>query len=258
MRECALTIGSHTINAPATNIDFEYEFCMDTPSIIRAHIMNPSETTISEAKTENASVTIAAGYKNASGAMVNGNIVSENGMTYTQGKDSRLDITVMEGIPGWGTILSRSWTGPIDATDVINDIISSAGLTSSKIVLGENFSYQRSYSCQNISAGNALKAIAKDTRSTVFIRNGQVCFLSATEGYDTVFDLKPSTGLLSLQEKTLKYPITSLFQYKLGSGSIINLYDPDGRSTALRITKGKHTFTTSGQSYTTITEATQL
>lgn len=242
MRVCEMNIAGRLLSSPPMTLEFEYEFSASGVTNAKAKVINASPETIAVAK-KDAICTISAGYAADYGSVFTGVIEKSE---YAPGRDSVLSLSLVDKSERFAqTVINRAWKGPIKASQVIQDLFSIVGITSSKIDLASDINYERGFSSLNLTLRKALTNIAKDCGSQLFFRQGQCCILSPETGFSTAWELSPATGLLSATQTDKGYKIKTLFLYRLGSGSLVTLKRKD-TSVKLRVSKGKLVFSPKG------------
>lgn len=245
-RICEMNIGGRLLQSPPMTLEFEYEFSVKGISNAKARVYNPAPETVAVAQKDTA-VIITAGYEEDYGTCFTGNILK---FEYIPGRDSKLEMVLGDGTALWNSIIiSKSWTGPVIAKTVVSDLLSSVGVKAAKLEFTDNTNYERGISFNGVTLNKALTRIAKDTRSELYFRYGQICYLSPNKGYGTAFVLSPSTGLLTAGQTEKGYKIQTLFNYRLGAGSLVQL-EKDSGVALLKLTKGKHVFSPCGNTGT--------
>ena len=242
MRYGELNLGGRVLTAPPMNIEFEEEFSIYTKSTAKIKIFNPSKETVAEAKKKNVPVTMSAGYVEDYGTCFTGEIFKHE---FKAGSTSELTIEVSDRSDLWSSaIVNRSWRGPISATAVIKDLLSQHSLTG-RVDVTEDMDYSRGISFAGRSLSLCLKQLAKDTKSELFFRNGNVLIIAPKKGYQQGYYLSTQSGLLTYEETSTGYKIKTLFLYLLGAGSLAKLALSDGEID-IKVTKGTRRFSVYG------------
>lgn len=250
MRVCEMNVNGRVLTYPPMTLEFETEFSDRTPSQTKAKIYNPAPDTVAACEKRGTIyplITIKAGYQEDYGTCVIGEIVK---FEEKKGRDNVLELTVSDKTSLWSTaIINKSWKGMITAREAATQILRDLGVTPSEMVFGEEKVYQYGISFSGTSLRNAMERIARDTKSQFRFTNGQASFTKETAGSGTAFLLKYDTGLLEASKTNEGYKVRSLFMYKIKGASLLHIVKPE-LDVVLRVRKGKHVFSPSGQAYT--------
>ena len=237
-----LNLGGRVLPMPPMNIEFEDEFSIYTKSTAKIKIFNPAKETVSVAKKKGTLVTMSAGYEEDFGTCFSGMIYKHE---LTAGNTSELSIEVSDRSDLWqSAIVNRSFRDVIKASDVAKDLLAQHGLTG-RIEPAEDITYGRGISFAGRPLSVCLKQLAKDTKSELFFRNGNVLIIAPKKGYQQGYYLSAQSGLLSSEETSTGFSIKTLFLYQLGAGSICKLALSDG-NIDIKVTKGKRFFSVYG------------
>lgn len=253
MRVCEMNVGGIVLSYPPITLEFEVAFAINSPSKIKAKIINPSLETIQACKRKingYAPITITAGYAADFGTCVTGEIVKFE--EKKGGNDDILELTVSDAAWKWQNArINKSWSGRITAENVIYEILNDVGIVPAKVELAENTTYERGLAFVGMPLSTVMRNMAKDTKSEFFFRGGQAGFLSPTKGYGQAFVLTPSTGLLEANLTDYGAKIKMLFQYKCGPASLLTLKNGDAEID-FRVRAGKHQFSTAENAITEV------
>jgi hypothetical protein len=247
-RYCEFSINNRVLTSPPFTLEFETEFSVSTSNQTKAVIYNPSIETIAaceKKKKQNALITIDAGYEDDYGTCVAGEIIK---FEIEKKIDKILTLTIADKTSLWiSSIVNRSWKGSISAEDVIKNILNDVGITPAKIDLEINKIYSRGISFSGMSLRTAMKRLENDTKSDFFFKNGLAYFLkNQSSSSASVFYLSPASGLLSAKKTDKGYIVKSLFLYKIGAGSLVEVDGGDVQG-LFKVISGKNKFTSKGQ-----------
>lgn len=213
---------------PDLDIFFEGDFADDgDPNFYSCTIYNLSNDTISKIN-KNDAILINAGYGNNLGLATAGVITKVE--TTDEGVDKATIINIQDGSKEWlEANISETFTGPVDALTILNNIVSGIGLNLGSINLVNNIVYQTGKTVYG-KLSNVIRQIAeKECGSNVIISNGNIDINTATQGFETGFLLNESSGLLNKPTKIddkdsqAEYRIQMLFNANIKPRSIIQL-----------------------------------
>jgi hypothetical protein len=252
MRRCRMNINGRILDGPPMNLEFETTFSTGSSSQTKAKIYNPAPETIAaceKEKTKYPYIIIDAGYIADYGTCVAGEIIKYE---VKKGMDEILELDISDKSSLWNySMINKSWVGPISASSIISQLFRDVGITPGKIDLSEDVLYERGISFSGVSLRTAMLRIARDTKTEFFFKSGLAYFMKPNTTSGTAFFLSYDSGLLEAQKTNNIYKIKSLFLYNLGAGSLVSLEGADIKE-KLKVVKGKHTFSTSGNSITEI------
>ncbi|MCL2154191.1 MAG: hypothetical protein FWH53_00860 [Leptospirales bacterium] len=247
-RYAEFNIDNKVLTSPPFTLEFETEYSVSTSNQTKAVIYNPSDETIAaceKKKDTNALITIDAGYEDDYGTCVVGEIVK---FEIDKKIDKILTLTIADKTSLWtSAIINRSWKGSISAEDVIKNILNDVGITPAKIELEVNKIYSRGISFSGVPLRTTMKRLENDTKSDFFFKNGLAYFLKKQSASSTsVFYLSPTSGLLSAKKTDKGYTVKTLFLYKIGAGSLVEIDGVEVQG-LFKVVSGKNKFSSKGQ-----------
>lgn len=248
IREVDLKAGGKEFKGSDFTIDFRVPFSTSKePDISEVQIYNLSKDSISSIEAK-AYVILNAGYKGDIGNILSGKI--ENINTEWQGVDKITTIKVSDGGFEWrNTKVQKTYQANSTAKYIMSDLASMLGLEISEISPKKNITYQLGKSISG-SVELALKQLAKDTESKMYIHKGRLYIRDENKGTEIGFLLNSDTGLIGSPErieeenekkqKVIKYKVKSLLNHKIGVDSIIKVESRTINGT-YRVESGVHT-----------------
>lgn len=244
-----------------TDLDIEFEIPFDDdldPNLSVVSVYNLSANTRNQLK-RGKMLTINAGYIEDKGLILSGYI--DNTTSKLAGADRETVIKVLDSQPlDKKKTLQKSFKPGIKAEQILRDLAKSLGLSISVLKLPKNKVYSKGYAVDG-EIVKTMQDISKDCGAACYISRSKLYIRSLKQGDDHRFVLSSKTGLIGSPEYfeeekdgvTVKgYKIKSLLQYRMNTGSIIEL-QAVGVKAKVRIRKGKHIF--KGDSYYTEVEA---
>lgn len=213
-------------------------------------IYNVSDETIELARPKNNGkqkefklVTLEAGYKDNYGIVLAGEIydskVTKNGV------DKILELKCGGNLSKFGNFPINKTYNNKNTSYVVKDILKMAGFDSGGIIPETEILYT-SIVIKDLREG--LKRLAKDSSSELYISNNAIYF-KKPEASNEVVQLDFTSGLLQEPEKTdLGYNVKSLFNYRILQGNKVIV--KANKDYTLKVNRGKHNFSVSGQSIT--------
>lgn len=257
MRVCDMNIGGRVLTYPPMTLEFESDFSDRTPSQTKVKVYNPAPETVSACEKNGRTfplITITAGYQEDFGTCAVGEIIK---FEEKRGRDHILELSVSDKTSLWaGALVNKSWSGRISARDAATQILRDFGVTPTEIVFATEKSYENGLSFAGISLRGALERIARETGSRFRFSNGQASFLVETAGSGSAIVLGYDSGLLEASKTSSGFKVRSLFMYKIQGGGLV-VISRGGENSNVRVRKGKHVFSSTGQAYTEF-EATLL
>jgi len=251
IRDCEFVFGGRTLTPPLT-LEFVTTFKNKwVPSSTTAKIYNPSPETIAACEKTGSTfpeISIMAGYKKDMGVATLGEITAFK--ITDKGVDRILDLTIGDKTDKWvNSQVARTFPGGVTATLVATALISEAGLIPANIRPQVNKTYSRGISF-NTTFRKALKQIADDTESELFLRNGQVAFQEpATAGLFAPVILDPDE-IIKLDKTDKGYKCKTYYNYKIQAGSPVFVTQAEGFTGTIKASTGKSTFSTTGKTFT--------
>ncbi len=246
-RTCRVNLNGRVLTYPKLTIEFETRFATRGVQTGTLKIYNPSEETIAACEKQrgksNPFVFIEAGYREDSGTCFIGEMQN---FEHKKDKEETIEIKISDTTRLWTTArINQSFTGPINASQVIQSVLSSLDLKAS-IHLKIDKEYENGISFSNTSLQKAMGMLSRDTESDFFFRSGRATFLPQYQGVGRAIVLDKNTGLIKAN-KTGKhsYKIRSLFLYYIDAGSWVSLYN----DILLRVHSGKKVFSSFSDSY---------
>lgn len=238
-----LLLGSKEYSNKNIDIDFSVEFSNSPePNIHEISIWNTSEDTKALIK-KGLPVILTAGYGDDIGSIAVGTVGSFEVVRHDI--DNELKLLVGDGIESWlNQTVTRSYKANISAISVVNDLLGSFGLEVGKVSLGANITYTNGISF-NTTLNNAIKQVAKDTKSKFYIKNGVVFLVDESFNVTTGFLLNKDTGLIGTPERMdidgkEGWKIRSLLNHRLSTDSLLQVQSRSLNGN-VKVIKGKHT-----------------
>lgn len=237
-----LLLGSKEYSNKNIDIDFSVEFSNSPePNVHEISIWNTSEDTKALIK-KGLPVILTAGYGDDIGSIAVGTVGSFEVVRHDI--DNELKLLVGDGIESWlNQTVTRSYKANISALSVVNDLLSSFGLEVGKVSLGANITYANGISF-NTTLNNAIKQVAKDTKSKFYIKNGVVFLVNESFNITTGFLLNKDTGLIGTPEKIeidgkTGWKIQCLLNHRLSTDSLLQVQSRSFNGN-VKVIKGKH------------------
>ncbi len=250
-RYCEFDINGRVLTGPPFTLEFETDFSVKSSNQTKAVIYNPSGETIAACEKKKGvypPIVIDAGYESDFGTCVTGEVIK---FEVAKGIDKTLSLTISDKTSLWtSAMINKSWKGSVSSRDVIKQCLSLVGITAAKIDLEVEKIYSRGISFSGVPLRTAMKKLEHDTKSDFFFKNGQAYFLKEKSSSTvSAFYLSPGTGLLSARKTDKGYSIQTLFMYKIGAGSLVEV-DGDEVQGLFKAVSGKHKFSSKNQAGT--------
>ena len=238
-----LLLGGKEYSNKNIDIDFSVEFSNSPePNVHEISIWNTSEDTKALIK-KGLPVILTAGYGDDIGSIAVGTVGSFEVVRHEI--DNELKLLVGDGIESWlNQTVTRSYKANISALSVVNDLLGSFGLEIGKVSLGANITYTNGISF-NTTLNNAIKQVAKDTKSRFYIKNGVVFLVNESFNVTTGFLLNKDTGLIGTPERMdidgkEGWKIRCLLNHRLSTDSLLQVQSRSLNGN-VKVIKGKHT-----------------
>lgn len=249
-RYATLNIEGRFFAAPPFSIEFEQTLEIGKPTQTKAKFYNPAPGTIKKVepkitgkiKTYTEAI-IEAGYSGNYGTAVIGQIHDYE--VEQDGCDVILNMTIGDITEEFNNrLICKPWKN-VKASTILKDIMSSHTTIKSKINLGTDINY-RTFVTRNFK--EALKKITADTKSQFYFSNGILIIEPKTAvNKKEVMYISPESGLIGRIAKNKDgYKFKTLFFYQIQLGDIVMIKDSKTEKTAVKIAKGKKSFSSFG------------
>lgn len=248
LRKVQLTAGDKEFNGEDFEIDFSVPFSTSKdPDVSEVTIYNLSQSSIAAIKSK-AYVILNAGYKGDVGNILSGKI--EGIETVWEGVDKATKIKVSDGGFEWrNTRINKTYAPGSTAKYIMQDLSNLLGLEVVEVSPEKDITYQLGRTVSG-HVETALKGLAKDTDSKMYISKGKLYIRNKGKGTQTGFLLNSDTGLIDSPErieeegkkgkKIIKYKIKCLLNHKISTDSIIKVESRTINGT-YRVESGRHT-----------------
>lgn len=225
-RNLKLIAGDKEFDGENFDIEFSVPFSnSEDPDISEIVIYNLSKDSISSIK-DKAYTILNAGYGDDIGAILIGNIESVE--TDTKSVDKKTTIKVSDGGIQWrnGTI-KKTYKANTKASYIMKDLSPLLGLEVVEINPKKDIVYKRGKAVDG-KIEKILKALAKDTKSKMFISKNKLYIRDKLKGNVTGFELNKETGMVGSPEKIVedeetKYKVSCLLNHNITTDSIIDI-----------------------------------
>jgi hypothetical protein len=226
-RRIEVIIGNKVLVYPPLIINFELPFTDDEKENTgNITIYNLSKDTIDLVK-KDAPLVLKSGYRDNIGTI--GVFAVKEAYSRLEGIDKALVITVGEENSLWKTTkINRTWTAGVKASQIINDIVQSLGLTVASLTLAVDRQYPRGKTFFK-TAKLALSELVADCKSSMRYSRGTLYITPIGQGKATGFVLNKTSGLVGSPEKVVDsdgkvtWKVVSLMNYQIEVGTIIKV-----------------------------------
>ena len=248
IREVDLKAGGKEFKGSDFTIDFRVPFSTSKdPDISEVQIYNLSKDSISSIQSK-AYVILNAGYKGNIGNILSGKI--ENIFTEWQGVDKITTLKISDGGLEWRNAkIQKTYQAGSTSKYIMSDLASMLGLEIAEINPKKDITYQLGKTVSG-SIEQALKRLAQDTDSKMYIDKGRIYIRDGKKGTETGFLLNSDHGLTGSPEKIeeesekgkkiVKYKVQSLLNHKISTDSIIQIQSKTVNGN-YRVESGIHT-----------------
>jgi len=248
IRKVTLDAGGRQFDGEDFTIYFSVPFSSETPEpdISEIEIYNLSDSTINSIEKE-AYAILNAGYQGDYGNILSGKI--DKVETEWQGLDKITKIQISDGGKEWRkTTTHKTFKAGTKADYIMRELGVDLGLEIIEITPANNIEYKLGKTISG-STEAALRQLAKDTNSKMYITNEKLVIRPTDKGTETPFILSSETGLIDSPTKVeeeddkgnkkISYDVKCLLNYHINKDSIIRIQSRtiNGR---FRVTKGRH------------------
>lgn len=245
-RQLKFTAGDRVFDGNEFTINYSVPFSTnEDPDISEIEIYNLTDSSISAIKTK-AYAILNAGYKNDVGNIMLGKIETID--TRWGGVDKITTIKVSDGAVEWRKAsVSKTYKANTKADYIMKDLASLLGLEVLEISPKVNVVYKRGKTISG-SVEKALKQLADDTKSKMYINKGKLYIRASHKGTETGFLLNSDSGLLGSPEmvieeidekEVVKYNVECLLNHRITTDSIIQI-DSRMLKGRFRVEEGEH------------------
>lgn len=248
IREIKLTAGDKEFSSEAGfNIEFNVPFSISQdPDIADIELINITDDSIAAINSK-AYVILNAGYKGDFGSILVGNV--EEISTRWSGVDKITKIKVSDGGIEWREArVNKTYQSGTTAKYIMQDLASILGLEVGEIEPAEDLTYKLGKTI-NGKVNAALKQLAADTKSKMYISKDKLYIRKDGKGTETGFLLNSNTGLINSPERlveeddrgnsVVKYNIECLLNHKISADSVIKV-ESRAVNGYLRVESGVH------------------
>ena len=222
----SITGVERTFTYPELEINFAGNFDNNAePNDYSVNIYNLGQESVSLINRTNA-ITLSAGYENDVGIISAGVITRVE--TDTSSVDKLTTIEFQDASSQWLNVnVSRTFTGPITASEVLRQITQNIDLEIGQINLVNNITYQNGKTVVG-KLSNVIKKIVRETNSSVTIRNGKIDITASSTGFETGFILNNQTGLINIdklddKDSQAEYKLNMLMNHRIRPKSILQI-----------------------------------
>ena len=225
--DVSITGVNKTFSYPDLEVNFSGDFNEDPePNIYSVEIYNLSRDSISDIN-EGEAIILNAGYQEDIGIISAGVITGVD--VDNRNVDVITKIEFQDASNEWlNAVISRSYTGPVLASTIIEDLAQSIGLEIGNINLVNDINYQTGKTVFG-KLSNTIRRIARECNTEINISSGRIDFVGRNAGFETGFILNSETGLISSPEKIdskdsqSEYLVRMLLNHRIRPRSVLEI-----------------------------------
>ncbi len=241
-RKIDFMAGGKSFDGDDFTIEFDVPFSTSpNPDISEVVIYNLTNESISAIESK-AYAILNAGYAGNIGNILSGRV--ESSSTEWRGMDKVTTVKVSDGGIEWRSArVQKTYAKNSKASYIMQDLAGIMGLEVAEITPAKDLTYQLGKTISG-NVESALKQLAKDTQSKLYINKDKLYIRKEGKGTETGFLLKSDTGLLGSPEKKevenkTMYNVKCLLQHEITTDSIIQI-ESRGLNGTYRVTEGSH------------------
>ena len=248
MRQIDLMAGSKSFNLEeGFEIHFNIPFSTsEDPDVSEISIYNLAKESIAAIEAK-AYVVLNVGYKGDIGNILTGKV--EQVSSSWEGVDKITTLKVSDGGFEWrGSRIQKTYAKGSKASYIMQDLSGLLGLEVVEISPKKDITYQLGRTVSG-DVEKALKQLAKDTESKMYIDKGKLYIRDEDKGTETGFLLNSDHGLVGSpekveeenekKEKIIKYNVECLLIHKISADSIIQIESKTANGN-FRVISGNH------------------